>query len=165
VAQLREAGHIRQGTRSGPKAWILGAGWAALTNGFPIVHCPPMCEEARPLTDLRHVGSIVFGILLALVAIWSLWCARVGSCRPLRQPWWSGLSSRWRTPRSRRRADSGMNGCDDRWHRVLRTRGGGSRQPCANDYVNPASAGLISRTTRWRSPLMQASIQLTYRQV
>ena len=35
-----------------------------------------MCEEARPLSDLGHVGSIVFGILLALVAIWSLWPAR-----------------------------------------------------------------------------------------
>ena len=57
-------------------AGILGAGWAALTNGFPIVYCPPVCEEARPLTDLAHVGSIVFGILLALVAIWSLWRAR-----------------------------------------------------------------------------------------
>jgi hypothetical protein len=41
-------------------AGILGAGWAALTNGFPIVYCPPVCEEARPLTDLGHVGSIVF---------------------------------------------------------------------------------------------------------
>jgi hypothetical protein len=30
----------------------------------------------RPLTDLGHVGSIVFGILLAMVAIWSLWRAR-----------------------------------------------------------------------------------------
>jgi hypothetical protein len=58
-------------------AGILGAGWAALTNGFPIVYCPPVCEEAWPLTDLAHVGSIVFGILLALVAIWSLWRARV----------------------------------------------------------------------------------------
>ena len=47
-------------------AGILGAGWAALTNGFPIVYCPPVCEEARPLTDLGHVGSIVFGILLAV---------------------------------------------------------------------------------------------------
>ena len=36
-----------------------------------------MCDEARPLSDLAHVGSIVFGILLALVAIWSLWRARV----------------------------------------------------------------------------------------
>ena len=58
-------------------AGILGAGWAALTNGFPIVYCPPVCEEARPLTDIAHIGSIVFGILLALVAIWSLWRARV----------------------------------------------------------------------------------------
>ena len=58
-------------------AGILGAGWAALTNGFPIVSCPPVCQEARPLTDLGHVGSVVFGILLALVAIWSLWRARV----------------------------------------------------------------------------------------
>ena len=33
-------------------AGILGAGWAALTNGFPIVYCPPVCEEAWPLTDL-----------------------------------------------------------------------------------------------------------------
>ncbi|MFC7726581.1 hypothetical protein ACFQW6_15835 [Nocardioides sp. GCM10028917] len=58
-------------------AGILGAGWSALTNGFPIVYCPPVCEEARPLSDIAHVGSIVFGILLALVAIWSLWRARV----------------------------------------------------------------------------------------
>ena len=58
-------------------AGILGAGWAALTNGFPIVFCPPVCEEARPLSDIARVGSIVFGILLALVAIWSLWRARV----------------------------------------------------------------------------------------
>jgi hypothetical protein len=58
-------------------AGILGAGWSALTNGFPIVYCPPVCEEARPLSDVAHVGSIAFGILLALVAIWSLWRARV----------------------------------------------------------------------------------------
>jgi hypothetical protein len=58
-------------------AGILGLGWSALTNGFPIVYCPPVCEEARPLSDLAHVGSIVFGILLALVAVWSLWRARV----------------------------------------------------------------------------------------
>jgi hypothetical protein len=58
-------------------AGILGAGWAALTNGFPIVYCPPVCAEAWPLTDIGHVGSIVCGILLALVAIWSLWRARV----------------------------------------------------------------------------------------
>jgi hypothetical protein len=37
-----------------------------------------VCEEAWPLSDLAHVGSIVLGILLALVALWSLWRARVG---------------------------------------------------------------------------------------
>jgi hypothetical protein len=58
-------------------AGILGAGWSALTNGYPIIYCPPVCEEARPLTDVAHVGSIVFGILLALVAVWTLWHARV----------------------------------------------------------------------------------------
>jgi hypothetical protein len=58
-------------------AGILGAGWSALTNGYPIIYCPPVCEEARPLTDVAHVGSIVFGILLALVAVWTLWRARV----------------------------------------------------------------------------------------
>jgi hypothetical protein len=58
-------------------AGILGTGWSALTNGYPIIYCPPVCEEARPLTDVAHVGSIVFGILLALVAVWTLWRARV----------------------------------------------------------------------------------------
>ena len=54
-----------QGNGSGiASAGILGAGWAALTNGFPIVYCPPVCEEALPLSDPAHVGSIVFGILL-----------------------------------------------------------------------------------------------------
>jgi hypothetical protein len=57
-------------------AGILGAGWAAMTNGFPIVYCPPVCEEAWPLSDVGQVGSIVFGLLLPLVAIWSLWRAR-----------------------------------------------------------------------------------------
>jgi hypothetical protein len=58
-------------------AGILGAGWSALTNGYPIIYCPPVCEEARPLTDVAHVGSIVFGIVMALVAGWTLWRARV----------------------------------------------------------------------------------------
>ena len=58
-------------------AGVLGAGWAALVNGYPIVYCPPVCEEARPLTDLGHVGSIVLGVLLALVCTGSLWRARV----------------------------------------------------------------------------------------
>lgn len=67
-----------QGDGSGvASAGILGALWAAMTNGFPIVYCPPVCEEAQPLTDFGHIGSIVFGILMALVAIWSLWRARV----------------------------------------------------------------------------------------
>ena len=67
-----------QGNASGvASAGVLGAGWAALTNGYPIVFCPPVCEEARPLTDLGHVGSIVFGILLAVVATWSLWRERL----------------------------------------------------------------------------------------
>ncbi len=66
-----------RGNASGvASAGILGAGWAALINGYPIGYCPPVCEQARPLTDLGHVGSIVFGILLALVVIWSLWRAR-----------------------------------------------------------------------------------------
>lgn len=58
-------------------AGILGAGWAALTNGSAIVFCPPVCEEAYPLTDPAHVGSLVLGILLPAVVIWSLWRARV----------------------------------------------------------------------------------------
>lgn len=67
-----------QGSGGGvASAGILGAGWAAMTNGYPIVYCPPACAEARPLADVGHVGSIVFGLLLALVAIWSLWRARV----------------------------------------------------------------------------------------
>lgn len=66
-----------RGNASGvASAGILGAGWAALTNGSAIVFCPPVCEEAYPLTDPAHVGSLVFGILLPLVAIWSLWRAK-----------------------------------------------------------------------------------------
>lgn len=67
-----------QGSGSGvASAGILGLGWAALTNGFPIQFCPPVCSEARPLSDVGHLGSIVFGILLGLIATWSLWRARV----------------------------------------------------------------------------------------
>jgi len=58
-------------------AGILGVGWAAMTNGYPIVYCPPLCQQAWPLSDLAHLGSIVFGLLLPLVAIWSLWRAGV----------------------------------------------------------------------------------------
>ena len=71
-----------QGNASGvASAGILGLGWASLTNGYPIVFCPPSCPEARPLADLGHIGSIVFGIALGLVAIWTLWRAH-------RQPGW-----------------------------------------------------------------------------
>lgn len=57
-------------------AGILGAVWAAMTNGYPIVYCPPMCEEARPLADVAHVGSIALGVLLPVIAIGSLWRAK-----------------------------------------------------------------------------------------
>ena len=74
-----------QGNGSGvASAGILGAGWVALTNGFPIVYCPPVCAEARPLTDVGHIGSIALGILMAVVATWSLWRAQAlwGWCMP-----------------------------------------------------------------------------------
>jgi hypothetical protein len=66
-----------RGSGSGvASAGVLAAGWAALTNGFQIVCCPPVCEEAWPLSDPAHVGSIVFGVLLPVVAIWALWRTR-----------------------------------------------------------------------------------------
>jgi hypothetical protein len=43
-------------------AAILGLGWTLLTNGYPIVYCPPRCPEAAPLSDVAHLASIVFGI-------------------------------------------------------------------------------------------------------
>lgn len=55
---------------------ILGAVWVALTNGYPIVECPPTCETAWPLSDVAHLGSIVTGVLLVLVVVASLWRAR-----------------------------------------------------------------------------------------
>lgn len=67
-----------QGAGSGvASAGVLGAIWAAMTNGFPIVYCPPVCNEAAPLTDFAHVGSILFGLLALIVGIWSLWRTRV----------------------------------------------------------------------------------------
>lgn len=67
-----------QGNSSGvASAGILGLGWASLTNGYPIVYCPASCPEARPLADVGHIGSIVFGVALGLVAIWTLWRARI----------------------------------------------------------------------------------------
>jgi hypothetical protein len=53
-------------------AGILGAGWSALTNGYPIVYCPPVCQEARPLSDVAHLGSIVFGFMPAVAAALAL---------------------------------------------------------------------------------------------
>lgn len=57
-------------------AAILGLGWTALTNGFPIVYCMPLCPFAAPLSDVGHVGSIVLGLVAPAVAIWTLWRGR-----------------------------------------------------------------------------------------
>jgi hypothetical protein len=54
-------------------AAILGLGWTALTNGYPIVYCPPICLYAAPLSDVAHVGSLVLGLVAPAVAIWTLW--------------------------------------------------------------------------------------------
>jgi hypothetical protein len=58
-------------------AAVLGLGWTLLTNGSAIVFCLPFCPYAAPMSDVGHVGSIVFGLLAPAVAIWSLWRARV----------------------------------------------------------------------------------------
>ena len=58
-------------------AAILGLGWTLLTNGYPIVFCPPACPYAAPLSDVAHVGSIVLGIAAPAAAIWALWRRRV----------------------------------------------------------------------------------------
>lgn len=58
-------------------AAILGLGWTALTNGYAIVYCPPVCPYAAPLSDVGHVGSIVLGLVAPAVAIWTLWRGRV----------------------------------------------------------------------------------------
>lgn len=55
---------------------VLELGWTTMTNGYPIVYCPPTCAEAAPLTDIAHIGSLSLGAVAALVAIWSLWRAR-----------------------------------------------------------------------------------------
>jgi hypothetical protein len=57
-------------------AAILGLGWTLLTNGFPIVYCPPPCPEAAPLSDVAHIGSLVLGIVAPAAAIWALWRRR-----------------------------------------------------------------------------------------
>ncbi len=58
-------------------AAVLGLGWTLLTNGYPIVECPPPCPYAAPLTDVAHVGSIVLGIVAPAAGIWALWRGRV----------------------------------------------------------------------------------------
>jgi hypothetical protein len=57
-------------------AAILGLGWTLLTNGYPIVYCPPPCPEAAPLSDAAHLGSIAFGIAAPAAAAWTLWRRR-----------------------------------------------------------------------------------------
>ena len=59
-------------------AAILGLGWTLLTNGYPIVFCPPVCAFAAPLSDVGHVGSIVLGLVAPAAAIWALWRGRCG---------------------------------------------------------------------------------------
>lgn len=74
-----------QGSGGGvASAAVLAAGWTLLTNGYPIVFCPPTCAEAAPLSDVAHVGSLVFGTIAPLGAIWSLWRTRtrVGAVLP-----------------------------------------------------------------------------------
>ena len=65
-------------------AAILGLGWTLLTNGYPIVYCPPPCSEAAPLSDVAHIGSLVLGIAAPAAASWALWRrrARVGWVLP-----------------------------------------------------------------------------------
>jgi hypothetical protein len=65
-------------------AAILGLGWTLMTNGYAIVYCLPPCPEAAPLSDVAHIGSIVFGIVAPAAAIWALWRqrARVGWVLP-----------------------------------------------------------------------------------
>jgi hypothetical protein len=54
-------------------AAILGLGWTLMTNGSAIVYCLPLCPFAAPLSDVAHIGSIVFGVVAPIAAIWTLW--------------------------------------------------------------------------------------------
>lgn len=56
---------------------ILGLLWTFLANGLAIQYCPPPCPEAAPLTDIAHVGSLVFGAVAPAAAIWTLWHHRL----------------------------------------------------------------------------------------
>jgi hypothetical protein len=66
-------------------AWwgILGLGWTLLANGSAIAYCPPRCPQGAPLTDVAHVGSIVFGIAAPAAAIWALWRRRARGGTPM----------------------------------------------------------------------------------
>lgn len=37
--------------------------WVGMTNGYPIVYCPPTCKEAYPLSDVAHLGALIVGPL------------------------------------------------------------------------------------------------------
>ena len=56
---------------------ILGLGWTLLTNGYPIVYCPPPCPDGAPLTDVAHLGSVVLGVAAPAAGLWALWRRRV----------------------------------------------------------------------------------------
>lgn len=43
--------------------------WVGMTNGYPIVYCPPTCKEAYPLTDVAHLGAVIVGPLAGLAAL------------------------------------------------------------------------------------------------
>jgi hypothetical protein len=58
-------------------AAILGLGWTLLVNGYSIVFCPLPCPVAAPLSDVAHVGSLVFGGAAPAAGIWALWRRRV----------------------------------------------------------------------------------------
>ena len=58
-------------------AAILALGWTTVTNGYPIVFCPPACPEAAPLADVAHIGSLVLGVVAAAVCLWVLLRSRV----------------------------------------------------------------------------------------
>lgn len=65
---------------------VLAFLWTGLTNGYPIVYCPPTCEEAYPLTDIAHLGAIVSGPMAGFAALWGAavqWRHRTKAAWPL----------------------------------------------------------------------------------
>src|SRR6266545_3231291 len=58
------------GLGAGPASLaVLSFGWTLLANGVPIVFCPPVCPAAVPLSDIAHLGSLVFGLLAPAAAL------------------------------------------------------------------------------------------------